>query len=54
MKEAQTLEEKVYLYVTYEPDNDKYLNFHYLDELGIQYGYDVVFKEIKRQEKDYI
>ena len=54
MNEAQTLEQKVKLYVEWTPDNPYYGNYKYLDELGMQYGYGVVFKEIKRQKKDYI
>ena len=54
MKEAQTLAEKVYLYLNFFPNNSLYLNFQYREELGQEYGYDAVFKEIKRQEKDCI
>ena len=52
MSEAQTLREKVNQYFTYSPDNDYYLNFWYLDKLGMVYGYDVVHEEVKRQEKE--
>lgn len=52
MAEAQTLEEKVRLYVEWTPDNPHYASFRYLDELGMKYGYDVVCKEIRRQRKE--
>ena len=54
MNEAQTLEQKVKLYVEWTPNNPYYGNYKYLDELGMQYGYGVVFKEIKRQKKEQI
>ena len=54
MNEAQTLEQKVKLYVEWTPNNPYYANYKYLDELGMQYGYEVVFKEIKRQKKEQI
>lgn len=50
--EEKTFEEKVALYTTYAPGNILFLNMKYLDQLGMEYGYNVVYKEIKRQTKD--
>lgn len=52
MDKAQTLEEKVRHYLTYSPDNKDYLSMKYFDELGREYSYNAVTKEIKRQEQE--
>ena len=52
MNDIITLEQKVALYLNYTPDNKKFYNMEYFDELGQEYGYDILYKEIKRQKKE--
>ena len=50
-KQRETLEEAVEKYLKYEPSNPCWHDFWYLEDICGKYGYDVVHKEVKRQEK---
>ena len=53
-KRKETLEEAVKKYLEYDPCNPCFRDFWYLESICGKYGYDVVHKEIKRQEKEKI